>query len=46
LQRIRELVFGTTRVIYIEPFASRLPLAFQKSSESFGEEGNVEREIF
>jgi hypothetical protein len=31
--------------IYIKPLASRSPLAFQESSESFEEGPNVEREI-
>jgi hypothetical protein len=30
----------------IEPLASRLPLIFQESSESFGEERNIKRENF
>jgi hypothetical protein len=31
--------------MYIELFASRPPLAFQKSIDSFGKERNVERKI-
>jgi hypothetical protein len=33
-------------VIYIELLASKPPPAFQKNNENFGEERNVEREIF
>jgi hypothetical protein len=45
LWRIGEEVFRTTRVIYIEPLASKLPPAFQRNIENFGEDRNVEREI-
>jgi hypothetical protein len=41
LQRIKEEVFQTTKAIYIELLASRLLVAFRKSSESFGEEKNI-----
>ncbi len=46
MQRVREEAFRATRAIYIEPFASRSPLESQKKSESYGEEKDVESEIF
>jgi len=46
LQRVREEAFRVIRAIYIEPFASRLPLVFQENNESYGEERDVECEIF
>jgi hypothetical protein len=46
LQRVRDEAFRAMRAIYIEPFASRLPLEFQKRSENYGEEKDVESEIF
>ncbi len=36
LHIIEKEVFRTTRIIYIELLASRLPLAFCESNESFG----------
>ncbi len=43
---IREKAFRTTGVIYIKPLASRLLRVFQENSESYGEERDVEHEIF
>jgi hypothetical protein len=41
LQRVREEAFRAVKAIYIEPLASRLPLVFQESNESYGEERDV-----
>ncbi len=38
--------FQSNWPIYIEPLTSRPPLVFSKSSESFGEVRDLEREIF
>jgi hypothetical protein len=46
LQRIRKEIFRATKIIYIELFASRPPPVFQESNTNFGEERNVENEIF
>lgn len=46
LQRVRKEVFRATKVIYIEPFASRPPPTFWKSSESFGQGKNIEQKNF
>jgi hypothetical protein len=47
MQKVREEAFRATNVIYIEPpLASRAPLVFWKNSESYGEERDVEHEIF
>ncbi len=46
MQRVREEVFVATTVIYIEPLASRPPLVFWENNESYGEEKDVEHEIF
>jgi hypothetical protein len=46
LQRIRKEAFKTTKTIYTEPFTSRSALVFWESSESYGEERNIEHEIF
>jgi hypothetical protein len=46
LQKIREEVFKTIRVIYIELLVSRPPPIFQENSESSRKERNIEREFF
>jgi hypothetical protein len=46
LQRVREEVFRAIGAIYIEPLASRAPLACRESSESFGEGRDVEQKKF
>jgi hypothetical protein len=46
LQRVKKEDPRTTSVIYIEPLASRPPPIFQENSESYGEERDVEHEIF
>lgn len=46
LKKIRKEIFRATRAIYIKLLASILPLIFQENSQSFGEEINIEREIF
>lgn len=45
MQRIRHEAFRTTRAIYIEPFASRVPLVFLESTKSYGEWRDVKWEI-
>jgi hypothetical protein len=44
-QKIKEEVLKTIGTFYIEPLASRPPLAFQENNKSFGEEINIGRRI-
>ncbi len=46
LKKVKEEAFRAIGAIYIEPLSSRPPLVFWKSSESYGEEKNVQHEIF
>jgi hypothetical protein len=44
LQRIREEVLKATKVIYIEPLASKPPPTFQENNESSRKDKNIERD--
>ncbi len=46
MQKVKEEAFRAIGVIYIEPFASRLPPVFWDNSESYGEERDVKHESF